>query len=373
MVPRTEYEESILQASAGLVANLLLRIGVSRSQSACASVLSRLECNVFTITDAELNPVGVGLFEVCSLINHSCEPSCTAKFNELGQLSILTTRKLVLGDEISISYVDTSKSSWCRQRELLKRYGFFCQCHRCASVDVFDCIICTRCESTLPAGVRLASSCSRDMLTTFVSTDSSAFECSTAKAFVSFLEEISYPVGIAFFPYLKSNAFLEFLKSNDSDCDFSHLNIEAGLGVNVQLLECSNCAASLPISHAFKTVRKVFQLWTKYKDVSSHDATHALSAPIVSKLMADVSRVDTLQLILAVIMDISPRHYCVVQLADLLANDLLAAISKYEELLELSPNNKKLKKDLSSYMEKYVKYADLRKELLEKLLPRHSW
>ena len=41
----------------------------------------RISCNSFTITNAELNTVGIGIYQTASLLNHSCDPNCVALFD----------------------------------------------------------------------------------------------------------------------------------------------------------------------------------------------------------------------------------------------------------------------------------------------------
>ncbi len=49
---------------------------------ACLLRLARLACNGLTISDAELRPVGVGVFPVVAALNHSCDPNCVAIFSD---------------------------------------------------------------------------------------------------------------------------------------------------------------------------------------------------------------------------------------------------------------------------------------------------
>jgi hypothetical protein len=45
-----------------------------------AQLLARFACNNHTICDEELRPIGVGLYPLGALINHSCTPNCAQSF-----------------------------------------------------------------------------------------------------------------------------------------------------------------------------------------------------------------------------------------------------------------------------------------------------
>lgn len=45
-----------------------------------ALLLARFGCNNHTICDEELRPIGVGLYPLGALINHSCRPNCVQTF-----------------------------------------------------------------------------------------------------------------------------------------------------------------------------------------------------------------------------------------------------------------------------------------------------
>jgi SET and MYND domain-containing protein len=45
-----------------------------------AQLLARFACNNHTICDEELRPIGVGLYPLGALINHSCRPNCAQSF-----------------------------------------------------------------------------------------------------------------------------------------------------------------------------------------------------------------------------------------------------------------------------------------------------
>ena len=62
-------------------------------------------CNNHTICDEELRPIGIGIFPMAAMVNHSCDPSCAQGF--VGQeICFRAVRPLEPGDEVTISYLD---------------------------------------------------------------------------------------------------------------------------------------------------------------------------------------------------------------------------------------------------------------------------
>ena len=133
-----------IMASAQIVQRLLLGSSSQKecSQERCLEVLEKLECNAFTAVDHDLSSItGIGLYTKAAAINHSCQPNCCQTFNS-SILSIRATKKIMKGEEITISYIDTGKSTWWRKNELFLSYGFSCSCPRCCTTDSSDSYIC---------------------------------------------------------------------------------------------------------------------------------------------------------------------------------------------------------------------------------------
>uniref|UniRef100_Q32LV8 [histone H3]-lysine(4) N-trimethyltransferase n=1 Tax=Danio rerio TaxID=7955 RepID=Q32LV8_DANRE len=87
------------------------------------SLLARVTCNCFSISDGELQDVGVGLYPSMSLLNHDCQPNCIMMF-EGKRLTLRAVRVIRSAEELTISYTDILAPSKDRRSqhwdELLK-------------------------------------------------------------------------------------------------------------------------------------------------------------------------------------------------------------------------------------------------------------
>lgn len=98
---------------------------------------ARLTCNVFTVVDDELRPMGHALFPSANMINHSCQPNAIAQFDVSAgvRVSIRAIRRIEAGQEVNISYVGLAQSAAVRQRKLRQEYFFECDCKRCSAAS----------------------------------------------------------------------------------------------------------------------------------------------------------------------------------------------------------------------------------------------
>ena len=97
-------------------------------------LFSRLAANTFTIFGSEFEPVGIGVYMIASMVNHSCIPNCVQSFID-DKLYIKTTKDICIGEEIVISYIDIAQPTRCRRQQLKATYGFSCSCLSC-SIDI---------------------------------------------------------------------------------------------------------------------------------------------------------------------------------------------------------------------------------------------
>uniref|UniRef100_A0A8D1DXD6 [histone H3]-lysine(4) N-trimethyltransferase n=1 Tax=Sus scrofa TaxID=9823 RepID=A0A8D1DXD6_PIG len=91
-------------------------------------------CNSFTICNAEMQEVGVGLYPSMSLLNHSCDPNCSIVFNG-PHLLLRAVRDIEAGEELTICYLDMLMTSEERRKQLRDQYCFECDCFRCQTQD----------------------------------------------------------------------------------------------------------------------------------------------------------------------------------------------------------------------------------------------
>ncbi|KAB0407627.1 hypothetical protein E2I00_018165 [Balaenoptera physalus] len=93
-------------------------------------------CNSFTICNAEMQEVGVGLYPSMSLLNHSCDPNCSIVFNG-PHLLLRAVRDIEAGEELTICYLDMLMTSKERRKQLRDQYCFDCDCFRCQTQDKY--------------------------------------------------------------------------------------------------------------------------------------------------------------------------------------------------------------------------------------------
>ena len=78
---------------------------------------------------------GAAVFPLASGLNHSCSPNCEIAYVDDNAVIVVTTRAVTLGEEMTISYVDTQGTDDERREELSEVYGFECGCERCGVRD----------------------------------------------------------------------------------------------------------------------------------------------------------------------------------------------------------------------------------------------
>jgi len=98
------------------------RVDVLREDIADIAALSRYA--------AEGN--GTAIYALPSLLNHDCDPSVHAAWTRGDSTMTLSTRRSVAaGEELRITYIDSSEHVSKRRRDLRFAYGFVCGCAAC--------------------------------------------------------------------------------------------------------------------------------------------------------------------------------------------------------------------------------------------------
>lgn len=131
-------EQLVLYAQMANLVNMILQPSDTKTSIKEITVnFSKLACNAHTICDAELRPLGTGLYLIISLINHSCLPNSVLLFD--GRLAIVrATQFLPKGTEVTISYIETAGSTMSRLKALKEQYFFSCTCPRCINMGLSD-------------------------------------------------------------------------------------------------------------------------------------------------------------------------------------------------------------------------------------------
>lgn len=117
--------------------------------------------NTHKLATPTLDPIGLYLSPLLAQANHSCAPNCTIIF--AGRVaSLRSIAPIKAGDELTLTYIDTTNPSYLRQAELRERYFFDCRCPRCrepaddgyvcecggAVRDDAETLVCGRCDKT---------------------------------------------------------------------------------------------------------------------------------------------------------------------------------------------------------------------------------
>ncbi|PYH47591.1 S-adenosylmethionine-dependent methyltransferase [Aspergillus saccharolyticus JOP 1030-1] len=95
---------------------------------------AKLELNAFNLTNAMYDRVGLYLHPYAALMNHSCDYNAVVGFDG-DELFVKAIRPIAEGEQIFISYVDTTNPRWLRQKELQERYYFRCRCTKCETEE----------------------------------------------------------------------------------------------------------------------------------------------------------------------------------------------------------------------------------------------
>ncbi|XP_004400529.1 PREDICTED: histone-lysine N-methyltransferase SMYD3 isoform X1 [Odobenus rosmarus divergens] len=80
---------------------------------------AKVICNAFTICNAEMQEVGVGLYPSMSLLNHSCDPNCSIVFNG-PHLLLRAVRDIEAGEE-DADMLTGDEQVWKEVQESLKK------------------------------------------------------------------------------------------------------------------------------------------------------------------------------------------------------------------------------------------------------------
>ena len=114
--------------------------------------MSRMCMNGFTISNSEQHAIGHGVYcGYSSMMNHTCRPNAVQTFwlndNTPPMLQVTVCKDVNVGEEITISYCDTSTPTSIRRATLLENYKFVCDCNLCKDIDRNDDVIGLKCTT----------------------------------------------------------------------------------------------------------------------------------------------------------------------------------------------------------------------------------
>lgn len=116
---------------------MVVALGGGEKLAVATAILGRLRAAAFTIADGEARAWGIGIFPRAALLNHDCESNCAASFSPGAgsggrpKVNIRTLRRVLAGEELTLSYVDVGVPTARRRAALREGYGFDCACARC--------------------------------------------------------------------------------------------------------------------------------------------------------------------------------------------------------------------------------------------------
>ncbi|KAH3966701.1 hypothetical protein HBI24_215170 [Parastagonospora nodorum] len=102
-----------------------------------AAMYARILTNSLTLITPTLDPLGLIFDPMLGHINHSCDPNAFVMMDG-ASVSLRTLKPIKKGEEVYISYIDTTNPFHRRQTELSARWFFTCACSKCAKGATLD-------------------------------------------------------------------------------------------------------------------------------------------------------------------------------------------------------------------------------------------
>ncbi|KAG6379628.1 hypothetical protein JVT61DRAFT_10144 [Boletus reticuloceps] len=119
------------------------------------NMISRFITNAIALTSPSLTPIGAIVSPLAALTNHSCLPNAIVVFPRGGKtkmkesvMDVIALRDIAAGEEVLMTYVDTTLPKAQRQQVLTETYNFTCQCPLCKQsatvVDPREAVLCPK-------------------------------------------------------------------------------------------------------------------------------------------------------------------------------------------------------------------------------------
>ncbi|KAH7076802.1 hypothetical protein BKA63DRAFT_290453 [Paraphoma chrysanthemicola] len=102
-----------------------------------AAMYMRILSNSLTLITPSLDPLGLMLDPTLGKLNHSCDSNAFIMMDG-ASVSLRVLKPMKKGEEVFISYIDTTNPFYRRQAELASRWFFKCDCSKCQSGATLD-------------------------------------------------------------------------------------------------------------------------------------------------------------------------------------------------------------------------------------------
>ncbi|XP_045477742.1 SET domain-containing protein SmydA-8-like isoform X1 [Harmonia axyridis] len=83
------------------------------------------------------DPPYIGIYDTCSMLEHSCRPNCSKSFANDGSIVLVASEDIERGDHLSICYTDPLWGTPNRRHHLYESKFFWCSCPRCSDTTEF--------------------------------------------------------------------------------------------------------------------------------------------------------------------------------------------------------------------------------------------
>ncbi|KAJ5890171.1 hypothetical protein N7504_010981 [Penicillium tannophilum] len=193
------------------------------TEEAISAYAARLDLNSFNLTTALYDRIGLYLHPYAALINHSCDYNATVGFDG-EELYVKALKQIKKGEQVFISYIDTTTPCHVRRGELSERYFFTCECTKCVNAPESE-TLSTAGKDDPTALVDVAE---REALQLLQSASNESPQ-EAIKSLTSALNRLAshpnWPLTRQPYPQLRDQLILSYLATNNFSAAFIHAAI----------------------------------------------------------------------------------------------------------------------------------------------------